>query len=275
MMPEQATLDHARKARYWYEFSSWIGDGGIGLAYTTQAATNNRIAWLLAVERRMDDADAVMRRSISRYGISPENAAGVGRILNARGRTQEADAWYRSSIEQLPESFALLDEWVAVLEADGRAWNAITFIRERLATAPPVVADWLGQEGAAPVAMVDEVREVFAEQPWLLAAIRRLSIMLMNHGQTPAELTESVELTERTLEAEPENPFAYRALALGYVKLDRFNDAVRALENSIRIEPDQVVFRVQLAELLNGMGRLAESEEQIRKAREIEAAQGR
>ena len=99
--------------------------------------------------------------------------------------------------------------------------------------------------------------------------------MLMNHGQTPAELNESVELTERTLEAEPDNPFAYRALALGYVKLDRFNDAVRALENSIRIEPDQVVFRVQLAELLNGMGRLAESEEQIRKAREIEAAQGR
>jgi len=275
MQPEPAILEHARKARSWYEFSSWIGDGGIGIAWTTQAATDNRIAWLLAVERRMEEAEGVMRRSIERYGISPENAAGVGRILNARGEHQAAEEWYLSAIERLPQSFPLLDEWVAVLEADGRAWTAITFIRQRLETAPPVLAEWLGQEGSAPPAMIDEVRAVFAEQPWILAAIRRLSIMLMNHGQTPTELTESVELTERTLEAEPENPFAYRALALGYVKLDRLNDAVRALENSIRIEPDQVVFRYQLAELLNGMGRIAESEEQIRRARELEQASER
>ena len=46
-------------------------------------------------------------------------------------------------------------------------------------------------------------------------------------------------------------------------------------ENSIRLEPEQAVFRIQLAELFNGMGRLAESEEQLRKAREIEAGQSR
>ena len=39
--------------------------------------------------------------------------------MNAQGDTEGAEAWYRSSIEQLPQAFDLLDEYVVVVEAEG------------------------------------------------------------------------------------------------------------------------------------------------------------
>ena len=94
--------------------------------------------------------------------------------------------------------------------------------------------------------------------------------MLMNHAETGFDLQDGVELIERTLEAEPDNPFAYRALALGYAKQDRLEEAAEALRNSIRLEPDELVFRQQLIDVLTGMGKNAEAEEEIRKARELQ-----
>ena len=271
MLSSPEVLEHARKGRAWFELSSFIGDGGIGLGWPLQAATDNRIAWLLSVERRLDDARDRMQGSIDRYGISPQNAAGIGRILNAKGDFEGAEAWYRSSIEQLPESFELLEEYVLVLEADGRPWEAITYLRERIAETPPAVTRWLGEEGAAPTELVEEVRGIIVEEPWILGAIRRLSVFLMNHAETPFDLAEGVELTERTLEAEPDNPFAYRALALGYARQDRLNDAADALRNSIRLEPRELIFRQQLIDVLSGLGRFDEVEEEVRKARAIQA----
>ncbi|MCH2146141.1 MAG: hypothetical protein MK082_13510, partial [Phycisphaerales bacterium] len=89
--------------------------------------------------------------------------------------------------------------------------------------------------------------------------------------ETPFDLAEGVELTERTLEAEPDNPFAYRALALGYARQDRLNDAADALRNSIRLEPRELIFRQQLIDVLSGLGRLDEVQEEVRKARALQA----
>jgi ferredoxin-type protein NapH len=270
MMPDEKTLDHARKARYWFELSSYVGDGGIGIGWPLQSATDNRIAWLLSVERRLDEAKERMHASIERYGISPQNAAGIARIMNAQGDTEGAEAWYRSSIEQLPQAFDLLDEYVVVVEAEGRPWESITYLRERIAQAPAPITRWLETDGPASLELIEEARGIIAEQPWILGAVRRLSIMLMNHAETGFDLQDGVELIERTLEAEPDNPFAYRALALGYAKQDRLEDAADALRNSIRLEPDELVFRQQLIDVLTGMGKNAEAEEEIRKARELQ-----
>jgi tetratricopeptide (TPR) repeat protein/NAD-dependent dihydropyrimidine dehydrogenase PreA subunit len=270
MIPQQKIIDHARKARYWFKLSSYIGDGGIGLAWPMQAATDNRLGWLHSVEQQLDEAEQVMRRSIERYGLSEHNAAGIGRILNTQGRTEEAEQWYRASSLELPQSFSLLEEYVMVLDQSGRSREAIGFLDERLADTPPDIRLWLDQEGSSAPTLVEKVREIISQQPWILGAIQRLSVLLINSPQSPEELNEGVELVERTTEADPDNPFAYRVLALGYARQDRLNDAVSAVRNSIRLEPNEIVFRQQLVELLNAMGRTDEARAVMNEAQQLQ-----
>lgn len=258
IIPAQKMLDDARTAREFYQLSSYLGDGGIGLAWTMQPAIDNRIGWLLSVAGRLDDAEEHMRQSSERYGLSPENAAGVGRILRARGLDDESRAWYRSSIEQLPDSFSLLEEHVINLEVDEQPWAAITFLRERLATTPPEITTWLNANPDNESATA-EARRIIERSPWILGAVRRLSILLMQHAETDADLQEGVDLVHRTLAIEPDNPFAYNALALGYAKQGRMDDAVLALRSSIRLEPDEPLLYQQLADLLTELGRMDEA----------------
>ena len=270
MIPQRTVLEHARKGRWWYRLASYVGDGGIGLAWPMQAATDNRIGWLLSVEQELEEAEAVMRRSIDRYGLSEHNAAGVGRILMTRGRTDEAIEWYRESSLALPESQALLEEFVLYLESIGLSREAIGFLDERIADTPPDIGLWLEQDGASAPALVERVQVIIEEDPWVLAAIQRLSVMLIKDPRSPEELAEGVALVERTLEASPDNPFAYRVLALGYAKQDRLDEAAEALRNSIRLEPNELVFRQQLVDVLTGMGRTEEAREVMLEAQKLQ-----
>ena len=270
MIPHKDILDHARKARYWFRVSSFIGDGGIGLAWPMQAATDNRLGWLHSVEQQLEDAEQVMRRSIDRYGLSEHNAAGIGRILNTQGKTEEAAEWYRASSLELPQSFSLLEEYVMFLDQIGRSREAIGFLDLRLKETPPDIGLWIDQQGPSSPELLERVRKIIDEQPWILGALQRLSVLLINSPQSVEELGEGVALVERTIELKPDNPFAYRVLALGYAKQDRLNSALAAVRNSIRLEPNELVFRRQLVELLNGLGRTDEARREAEAARILE-----
>jgi polyferredoxin/tetratricopeptide (TPR) repeat protein len=263
VIPEEEIIHHARTAREWYELASYMGEGGIGLAWPLQPAIDNRIGWMLAVENRRDEAEAHMRESIDRYGLSPEKAAGVARLLRARTNDAGAAEWYRNALEEFPDSFDLLEEYVLFLESTGRQWEAITYLRERLSEAPPPTAAWL-DSSTPDIVMIEQMRTIIRTRPHLLGSVRRLSILLMNNAETPLDLAAGIRLIERTLDIDPLNPFAYRALALGYVKQDRLSDAAEALRTSVRLEPNEPALRQQLVDLLSGMGRLQEADEVAR-----------
>lgn len=256
--PEPETLENARSAREWYEFASYMGDGGFALIWTNQPAIDNRIAWMLAVENRRDDAEAQMRESIDRYGLSPEKAAGLARILRSQEKNSEADAAYRSGLEEFPAAFSLLEEYIMSLEASNRPWEAITYLRNILENAPAPTADWLSLN-QPDIIVTQKMREIFEEQPHLLGATRRLSLLLMNYQETPRDLADGVRLVERTIDIEPDNPFAYRALALGYGRQNRVNEAAEALRTSVRLEPNEPLLRQQLINLLRATGQNEEA----------------
>ena len=259
VIPDTPILEHARKARAAYQAASWIGDGGIALLPMLQPEIDNRIAWLYSVENRRDEAADFLRESMRKYGMSPEKIAGLARILRSQSKSLEASETYLRGINEYPANFQIMDEYVIWLEGEGRPWEAITLLREGIANSEESVPAWLALEGFEPE-KVDEISVLLTERPEILAMIRRLSVLLMNNAETPFDLAEGVRLTERTLDVAPENPFAYRALALGYVLQDRNDKGIEALYRSFELEPNEPTIRQQLVEILNAEGRVREAE---------------
>jgi Flp pilus assembly protein TadD len=95
--------------------------------------------------------------------------------------------------------------------------------------------------------------------------MRRLSLLLVEHGVGDTIL-EGVDLTLKTLEIEPDNAYAYRALAIGYARLERMDEAEAALRKSIAIAPADWRLQQSLGELLMGIGREAEGSAIIKEA---------
>ena len=258
IIPDAPVLERARKARRAYETASWIGDGGIALLPMLQPEIDNRIAWLYSVENRREDAERFLRESILKYGMSPEKISGLARLLRSQTKPVEARETYMIGIKEYPDDFQLLDEYVIWIESEGRAWEAITLLREAVARTTESITDWMVLERFDPE-VVSQVIPLITERPQILAMIRRLSVLLMNNAETSFDLAEGVRLTERTLDVEPDNPFAYRALALGYVLQDRNEMGIEALYRSFELEPNEPIIRRQLIDLLNAEGRSSEA----------------
>ena len=97
-----------------------------------------------------------------------------------------------------------------------------------------------------------------------LLPMRRLAVLLVDHG-SPNEIAESADLTEATLEIEPENANAWRALALARAKTGDFDRAEVAMREAVRLAGGDWQLRYQFAILLN--------ERQKRDLAEIELAE--
>lgn len=259
IIPDMSIMEHARKARKAYQAASWIGDGGIALLPMLQPEIDNRIVWLLAVENRREEAKDFIRKSISKYGMSPEKISGLARILRAQSKSTEAREIYMQGITAYPRNFELIDEYVIWLENEGRAWEAITLLRDRLSDTPESITQWLASDQIDPE-RIDAVETIISEKPEILGMTRRLSVLLMNNAESRFDLEEGVRFTKRTLDIAPDNHFAYRALALGYVMLDRNDEGIKALYRSLEIEPNEQAIRQQLFDLLTAEGRLREAE---------------
>jgi tetratricopeptide (TPR) repeat protein len=224
-----------------------------------QPEIDNRIVWLLAVENRREEAKDFIRKSISKYGMSPEKISGLARILRAQNKSTEAREIYMQGITAYPRNFELIDEYVIWLENEGRAWEAITLLRDRLSDTPESITQWLASDQIDPE-RIDAVETIISEKPEILGMTRRLSVLLMNNAESRFDLEEGVRFTKRTLDIAPDNHFAYRALALGYVMLDRNDEGIKALYRSLEIEPNEQAIRQQLFDLLTAEGRLREAE---------------
>jgi thioredoxin-like negative regulator of GroEL len=65
---------------------------------------------------------------------------------------------------------------------------------------------------------------------------------------------------EKTIEIAPDNPFAFRALALGYVKQNRNEEAIDAMITAVKLQPNAPQLRQQLFDILSATGRSMEAE---------------
>ena len=86
-----------------------------------------------------------------------------------------------------------------------------------------------------------------------LLSMRRLAVLLLDFGQYP-DWVESGEITERTLEIDPDNPAAWRALALVKAKLGDFQAAQVAMEKAVELAPRDYQIRSNFVRLLNDRG---------------------
>ena len=236
-------IESARSALDHYRRASSISDGGLGMLSSWQPHIDLRMAWLQAVVRDLPAAEATLRRSVERHGSSEAAEAGIARLLRAQGRDAEAVAQYRNIVASRPEWGDLRDEAVVWLESEGDYAAAIDLAR-------------LGHQ-----ATPDDLR-----------AMRRLSLVLIERGDV-GEVEEGIALVERTLEIAPDNPFAYRAKALGLGRLERYDEAVAVMQKAVELEPADWRLRESLGSLLLGLGRGAEAEVQIDAAARLRAEQ--
>jgi Flp pilus assembly protein TadD len=98
---------------------------------------------------------------------------------------------------------------------------------------------------------------------------------LIEHGSSLDDWKESLRITLDTLEIEPKNPGAWRALALAQVKSGDMIGALESLQQSVVILPNNYRIRTELSLLLNDLGKRKEAEIEIAEARRLWSEQGK
>ena len=124
-------------------------------------------------------------------------------------------------------------------------------------------------------AAIEEARIGLAKTPQNLLAMRRLATLLLEHGSSPVEWEESVQITLETLEIEPNNPNAWRALALAQVKSGDVSGAEKSLRQSVALSPNDYRIRTELALLLNTAEKRGEAEVEMSEAIRLWDEQGK
>jgi Flp pilus assembly protein TadD len=166
-----------------------------------------RRARLLAALGDMPAAEAVVR---GMWEDRPEEpvAAALVRLLAAQGRDAEAEAIADAAVRDNPTWWRLAEERITGLAGVGRTEEAIAMARARHAAVP------------------DE-----------LVGMRRLSLLLIEHGSAPGDVEEGVRLVDRTIAVDAQNPNAWRVRAMGLVRLERREDAIASVKRALELAP--------------------------------------
>ena len=220
VVPEADVAADAEASLKWYRRAAFIGDGGWSPIPAYREMFMVRKAWLQSVQGRFKIAIAELDDAIDRLGMNEDLAMARSRLLRMIEPT-EVDAWYGMVLDEHPTWMRLRDERIM----------------------------WRYEEMSARSA-IDEARVGLAAMPNELLPMRRLAVLLVDHG-SPNEIAESADLTEATLEIEPENANAWRALALARAKTGDFDRAELAMREAVRLAAEDWQLRYQFALLLN------------------------
>ncbi len=164
-----------------------------------------------------EEAERHFRRAVA---AAPEEAGthfGLGAVLQAQGRLAEAEAAYEQALRLKPDYARALYNLGTVAERKGDDARASELYR-RAAAADPALA-----------------------LPWL-----RAGEILRRQGDDAASLQAYV----RALGLEPRNARAHFGRAMALVRLGRWQEARRALEEAARALPEQTALAHALARLL-------------------------
>jgi polyferredoxin/tetratricopeptide (TPR) repeat protein len=220
VVPDASMSADADASLEWYRRASFIGDGGWSPIPAYREMFMVRQAWLQSVQGRFELAMAELDAAIDRLGMNEDLAMARSRLLRMI-EPIEVDAWYGMVLDDYPTWMRLRDERIM--------WR---------------------YEEMTPQSAIAEARVGLAAMPDELLPMRRLAVLLVDHGNQ-REIEESADLTEATLEIEPENPNAWRALALARAKTGDFDRAEAAMREGVRLATGDWQLRYQFAILLN------------------------
>ncbi len=197
----------AERALRLYALAGPVDSGGWGIYPGRERMIALRRARLLAALGDFPAAESIVRRLWESRREEPVAAALV-RLLAAQGRDAEAESLADEAVRDNPSWWRLAEERVTGLVGTGRTDEAIAMARARHAALP------------------DDI-----------VAMRRLSLLLIEHGDAPADVEEGVRLVDRTIEIDPSNPNAWRVRAMGMVRLERREDAIASVQRALELAP--------------------------------------
>lgn len=197
----------AERALRLYALAGPVDSGGWGIYPGRERMIALRRARLLAALGDFPAAESIVRRLWESRREEPVAAALV-RLLAAQGRDDEAESLADEAVRDNPSWWRLAEERVTGLVGTGRTDEAIAMARARHAALP------------------DDI-----------VAMRRLSLLLIEHGDAPADVEEGVRLVDRTIEIDPSNPNAWRVRAMGMVRLERREDAIASVQRALELAP--------------------------------------
>ena len=198
-----------------------------------------------------------------------QHLAEAARCLEA-GRWAEAAAWLEvpENVPETREPALLLHARIAL--AEGRPEAAVSSLRgirpdgPNSAEAAYLKGRVLQEAGNTPLA-ITWLKTAFEGRPHDPEILRRLSAAAYDLGDRETLLTALNALTE----VSPRDARAWRTLGLVTLEEPEGGErecdlAIQAYERSLRLDPGQPRVRLELAEVLVGMGRFDEAERQLR-----------
>ncbi len=239
--PDIETREFAASATRWYSRARSWGLGGWAIFSIHDREYTMRMAWLAAVVR--DHARALeLLRGLQAEGNNEVVSANVARVLRAARLDDEATAHVAAELKQYPLWEAMRDEdilWLLDKSEDARAFAAARAWR--------------------------------AAMPTSLTAMRRLSILLVERGQSDEEVHEGLDLIDQTLVIAPGNVGAMLVKANGLARLGMNNQAVEVLHEATRLAPTERALWEALADACARAGREMEAQAALAEAERLVA----
>jgi tetratricopeptide (TPR) repeat protein len=247
------------------------------------------LAQALQSQGKLAEAEASYRQTVALEPNWADAHRSLGKVLRGSNRPVEAEACYRRAYEIAPQACEDLLEWAELLDLLGRTEEGVQVRRHLCKLAPQAARHWfeLGlalQRGFRPAEARDAYLRAQAIEPNLPFVRNNLAATYLECGQPgPAiailetligdgradalsfinlgmayrqtfNLTRSVEMLERAIVLDPNNPVAYSNYSQTLQELQRHSEARAMLERALAIDPNFVGARWNLAmsQLLQG-----------------------
>lgn len=213
----------ARVALTLYSMASPVWAGGIAVASMDRDSIDLRKAWLHAVLGEFAQGEAILRGAWEREAREPI-AIVIGRMMRAQGNQAKSDQWFAQASAAHPEWTGVDAELVGWFTSEGRLEEAVEFCRKRVDSA------------ADP-----------------LHAKAKLSSLLIEQGDQEM-VAEGIALAIESLATQSNNPNAHRAIASGWLRLRKGEDAIAPLRRALELSPKDPVLHEMLGAALEMTG---------------------
>lgn len=211
--------------------------------------------------RRFDRAEAVARAALARAPDQPRMIRLRAQALLKAGKTAEANKLLEDGVARQPKSREFVVGLADLYADQKRTDDAIRLLEQARKT--------FGDDDALTMRMANvyeaggrfadaekELRRLMSEDPLHAEAMNSLSYMLAEKG---LRLPEAVDLAERALKIDPENPAYLDTLAWALFKQGRAEDAAGPMAKAATVLTGNSVIQDHYGDVLSRRGRHGEA----------------
>ena len=237
-MAEPDTRARAERGIARYERALAVA-GALHLDGAIRSGVDGRIAWLEAVCGRFADAEKRLRAAVERDGMDEDHAIGIARMLRGGGDVGGAIAFARGQWEANPAWGMLREELVGFLVDASEYDTALEVARRGVALAP--------QD---------------------FPARRRLAAILVESVRSDL-VGEGLAIFDALIAQYPDDAMLLLGRAAGLQRLQRFDDAEKALREAIELAPEEWRLHQALGDFLMSIDRQKEAGPIMKRAGEL------